>query len=233
MLLLSLLLRYRGWDVVYLGANVPLSQLESTLEAVKPELVILSAQRLQTAATLAQTAELLHKRRVNSAYGGSIFNLTPGLRQRVYSHFLGESIEDAVTAIGQIMTFKPSVSHIEPVSDVYEQASLNYRVKRNLIELDTMQMLESKKSYFEFLDKTNSRLARDILAALQLGDMNFINPEMKLSQKLISNYGISQNWQTSYFDAYFRAVEKNLNEVGTPIIEWLDRVRSDLQLAQA
>lgn len=233
MVLLSLLLRYRGWDVVYLGANVPLSQLESMLESVKPELVILSAQRLQTAATLAKTAELLQERRINSAYGGSIFNLTSGLRQRVFGHFLGENIEDAVTAIGQIMAFKPPVSHIEPIPDIYEQASFNYRVKRNLIELDTIQMLGSKKSYLEFLDRTNSRLARDILAALQLGDMNFIDPEMKLSQKLISNYGISQDWQTSYFDAYFRAVEKNLNEVGKPIIEWLDRVRSDLQFAQA
>lgn len=233
LLLLSLLLRYRGWDVVYLGANVPLSQLETTLEAVKPELAIIAAQRLQTAATLAKTAEFLQDKRINSAYGGSIFNLIPGLCHRVYGHFLGESLEEGITAIGQIMAFNPPVSQIKPISEAYEQASLDYRVKRNLIELDTMQMLGSKKSYLEFLDRTNSRLARDILAALQLGDLNFINPEMKLSQKLISNYGISLDWQSSYFEAYLRAVEKNLNESGALIVKWLDRVRSDLQFGQA
>lgn len=230
LLLLSLLLRYRGWDVIYLGANVPVSQLESTLEAVKPELVILAAQRLQTASTLAKTAQFLHGKGISTAYGGSIFNLTPALRQRVYGHFLGESLEEAITTVAQIMAFNPPITKIQPIPDTYEQASLRYRIKRNLIELDTLQMLGSEAAFLEHVDKTNSRLAQDILAALQLGNLNFINPEMKLSQKLMSNYGISLDWQSAYFEAYLQAVQKNLNASGSPITEWLDTVKSDLLL---
>lgn len=230
LLLLSLLLRYRGWDVIYLGANVPVSQLESTLEVVKPELVIVAAQRLQTAANLAKTAQFLYGKGLSTAYGGSIFNLIPELRQRVYGHFLGESLEEAVTAVAQIMAFNPPITKIQPIPDTYEQASLRYRIKRNLIELDTLQTLGSEHTFLEHVDKTNSRLAQDILAALHLGNLNFINPEMKLSQKLMTNYGISLGWQSTYFEAYLQAAQKNLNASGSPIIEWLDTVKSDLLL---
>jgi DNA-binding transcriptional MerR regulator len=48
-LLLALLLRRRGWDVVYLGANVPIDRLEGTIAHVEPDLVVLTAQMLAAA----------------------------------------------------------------------------------------------------------------------------------------------------------------------------------------
>src|SRR5690606_16805300 len=96
LLSLSLLLRYRGWDVVYLGGNVPIFQLGATVEAIKPNLVVLAAQRLQTAANLAKTTRFLTEKKVPAAFGGLIFNLITDLRHRVHGHFLGEGIDDAV-----------------------------------------------------------------------------------------------------------------------------------------
>lgn len=55
-LLLTLLLRNRGWEVINLGTNVPMERFSSALEQVKPDLVVLSAMRLETAATLKEVA---------------------------------------------------------------------------------------------------------------------------------------------------------------------------------
>ena len=69
LLLLTFLLRRRGWEVVYLGANVPIEQLETTVAVIQPQLVIMAAQLLHTAATLERGSPGI-------AAGGS----SPGLR---------------------------------------------------------------------------------------------------------------------------------------------------------
>lgn len=229
LLLLSLLLRYRGWEVVYLGASVPLSQLESTIEIIKPQLVVSTAQRVQTTAFLSKMTQFLEEKGVNSAFGGSIFNLNPALQSRIGGHFLGENIEDAVHVVGQIMAFDPPASKIKPTPEICEQAALVYRSQRRLIEFDTIRLLENETIPHEYLDRTNFRLAQDILAALSLGDMNLLSPELKLSQELMLNYNILLDWQARYFEAYFQAAQKNLNPDGLPIIEWLDKTRTDFK----
>jgi DNA-binding transcriptional MerR regulator len=62
-LLTTLILRRRGWDVLYLGANVPLDRLETTLESTRPHLVIFIAQQLNTAASLLRVARMLEDQR--------------------------------------------------------------------------------------------------------------------------------------------------------------------------
>ena len=44
--LLQLLLKRRGYGIVYLGDNVPLREIESTLQKVRPTLAILASQQL-------------------------------------------------------------------------------------------------------------------------------------------------------------------------------------------
>ena len=81
-LMLSLLLRRRGWEVIYLGANVPIRSIEATVGVVRPNLVILTAQQLHTAASLLEMAEVLYSERVPVAFGGLIFTEVPDLHLR-------------------------------------------------------------------------------------------------------------------------------------------------------
>ena len=74
LLLLTFLLRRRGWEVVYLGANVPVQKLETTVAATNPDLVLMAAQRLQAAASLLEAAQVLQREGRALAYGGLIFN---------------------------------------------------------------------------------------------------------------------------------------------------------------
>ena len=101
-LLLTYLLRRSGWEATFLGANVPLEQLKSTLDAIKPQLVILSAQTLVSASSLFEVAELLSKMGYPVAYGGRIFNALPQLSERIPGYFLGERLDRTVGKIAEL-----------------------------------------------------------------------------------------------------------------------------------
>jgi len=103
LLVLTFLLRRRGFEVIYLGANVPLERLETLVQAARPQLVILAAQLQDTAATLQEMASSLRRAGVRVAYGGLAFNLAPDLRQRVAGHFLGETVDQALPAIDALL----------------------------------------------------------------------------------------------------------------------------------
>ncbi|MCB0114908.1 MAG: cobalamin-dependent protein, partial [Caldilineaceae bacterium] len=94
-LLITVLLRRRGWDVVYLGANLPQEELAETVRATRPDLVVLVAQQLSTAATLLEMSRMLANERVRVAYGGQIFNMIPALREHIPAYFLGTELAAA------------------------------------------------------------------------------------------------------------------------------------------
>jgi MerR family transcriptional regulator, light-induced transcriptional regulator len=86
-LLITLLLRYHGWNVINLGANVPAERLKDTVEKMTPNLVIMSSMRLVTAAALFETALLLKELGIPMAFGGRVFTTTPGCIQRIPGYY--------------------------------------------------------------------------------------------------------------------------------------------------
>jgi methanogenic corrinoid protein MtbC1 len=224
-LLLTLLLRYQGWDVIYLGANVPIARFEATLETVRPNLVVLTAQLLRTAASLLDTAQLLAHKGVNIAFGGMIFNLLPELRERVPGHFLGEHITDAVQSVGQILTFNPPIPTSEPISAEYERATAVYRSRRAAIEAETWNVIGTNGALYEHISLANTHLSDDIMAALHLGDMAYLGTQIDWTRQLINNYEMPADWLKYYLNAYYQAADKHLNRDGSPIVNWLDQVR--------
>src|SRR5690606_24470005 len=52
LLMLALLLRRRGFDVVYLGTNVPFARFSETFALINPRLLLSAAQTLTSAASL-------------------------------------------------------------------------------------------------------------------------------------------------------------------------------------
>lgn len=102
-LFITLFLRRRGWDTLYLGACVPVEQMDLTVAEVQPGLAILSAQRLPTAEALIDTARVLDRLGVMVGYGGLVFNLLPNIRSRVPGHFLGEELTVGVQAAERLL----------------------------------------------------------------------------------------------------------------------------------
>jgi MerR family transcriptional regulator, light-induced transcriptional regulator len=104
LLVLNFLLRRRGWDVLFLGANVPIDQMDATVAATRPSLAVMAAYRLATAATLIEMSEALRRLGVEVAYGGSVFDGEPSLRARVRGRYLGPEIPGAPEAIETIVS---------------------------------------------------------------------------------------------------------------------------------
>jgi methanogenic corrinoid protein MtbC1 len=142
-LLLTFLLKQRGWDAVYLGARVPAARFEATVAKVKPSLVILTAQHLHSAAVLLEAAQILKNARVPLAFGGRIFNLIPSLRLRIPGHFLGERLELAPKAAEQLLTRSVELPETEAVADEYAQALDTLRLNQTLIEAEVWRRLEA------------------------------------------------------------------------------------------
>ena len=89
-LLFQLLLRRKGWETVYWGANIPRQRLEESLDIVRPHLIVFTAQQLYTVAGLQSMADNLARKGIPVAYAGRAFVYMPELCSHIRGHYLGE-----------------------------------------------------------------------------------------------------------------------------------------------
>jgi MerR family transcriptional regulator, light-induced transcriptional regulator len=61
LLMLVVMLRWRGWDVKYLGPDLPLDRLEEALRPIRPQILMFTANRVETAEKLEQLPAILEK----------------------------------------------------------------------------------------------------------------------------------------------------------------------------
>src|SRR5690606_36493690 len=79
-LTLCILLRRRGWEVIYLGQVVGLARLRTTVESTRPDVVMLSASTLSTVRALRDAAKVVagaNRGRTQFMFGGSLFPYVP------------------------------------------------------------------------------------------------------------------------------------------------------------
>ncbi len=222
-LLLTLLLRRRGWDVIYLGANVPVDRLETTIKKTRPEIAVFPAQQLHTAASLPEIANLLEDQGISLAFGGRIFIELPELKKRINGHYLGDSTETAVQVIERAVFNGGTPGNLPEISERYQKSLSLFEQQRALIELTTWQIVKDKEIPYAHVVNANLHLARNIVAALKLGDMKFLGSEISWVQGLMDNYGIDTNYLPVYLDAYFKAARQHLEGEASPVVDWLSQ----------
>jgi hypothetical protein len=67
-------------------------------------------------------------------------------------------------------------------------------------------------------------LAQNIIAALSLGDMNYLGTDLDWITGLIENRTLPADSLNTYLDLYRQVVDRHLNDRGAPIVDWLERV---------
>lgn len=221
LLLITFLLRRRGWDVIYLGANVPLDRLESTLQVTSPTLVVSVAQTLPTAATLLDMASFLLNRNVHLAFGGGIFNFFPTLKQRIPGYFLGEEISTVPLVVENILSLKPSLPSSEMIEPQYQMILDQYLEKLPLIESEIFELKETMEFSHAQIEFANGLFKRYLLAALQLGDIHLLGSSLDWLKGLLDNYGISLQLVDHFFIAYRQSISKYLSSDVRPFFEWI------------
>lgn len=221
LLVLTYLLRRQGWDVLYLGANMPMEQMGATIKATDPRLVILAAQQLHTAANLLSMGAIAQRSDVPLGFGGRVFNRTPALRARVPGHFLGPSLEGAPTVVEQLMTAPIPSPSVEPLPEGIKQALAHYREHKARIEAHAWEAMKPEDGTYDCLLRVSHMLAQNIVAALALGDIHFLNPHMAWLRELCSDSRPPDELLTGYLSAYHRAAKTYMDERGAPIVNWL------------
>ena len=223
-LLLSLLLRRRGWDVIYLGANVPLRSLEATLASVRPNLVVLTAQQLHTAAGLMEMAELLLQERVPVAFGVLVFTEVRDLHQSLPGYYLGNKLDGAIAEIEHIMTSLKPLPARRQISYDYREALEHYRMRQALIDADIWEHMSNKMPN-RLLAKANLSFGRAILAALTLGNINYLDADLEwVEGMLVNHHQMPSDVLDEYLNAYYEACLRNLDQRGIVVLEWLSRL---------
>ena len=224
-LLLALFLRRRGWDVLYLGANVPLWHLKETIARTQPQLAVIPAQQLKTAATLLEVGRLLQEQLVPLAFGGLVFNLVPALRERIPGYFLGERLERASQTVEQVLSAAPALPVIPVRSQAYEQALTHYRERRAHVEAHVLQAMTVENVPYEYALIANANLSDNIIAALSLGDLSFAGVDIDWAVGLLRNYRLPGAMLRHYLAAYYQAATEHMDERGSLIVDWLARMR--------
>jgi methanogenic corrinoid protein MtbC1 len=220
-LLLALLLRRRGLNIIYLGANVPAERFAETAQRVKASLVILVAQTLNSAAHLQHVALSLHSQHVPIAFGGRIFNLRKSIVDFIPGDFLGNSLEDAVLEVESLLLKKAKERKLKVAAPEFVSAMHGFNAKRVHIESTFKLRIPPLSISPEVLDNSIQYLGDNISAALQFGDMEHLSEEMEWLKTLLQSYERPKKELADFMEGYSHAVDAHINGQGEPIKKWL------------
>lgn len=224
-LLVTFLLRRRGWDVVYLGADVPTNRLQATIEKTRPDLVVLSGQLLETAASLLDVAHFLQDQNLPLAYGGYVFNMVPEIRDRIPGHYLGNSIAQAPEVIEHLLINKPPTPAYEPVGDEYQRAYSQFLERHGALESRVWRILEAEGFSKTNVPDANRYMSRNIVAALKLGDLEYMGPNLHWIEGMMINHNMPPDLLQRYLEAYYQAAQEILEQpIAEPILAWLQNI---------
>jgi DNA-binding transcriptional MerR regulator len=232
LLVINLFLRRQGWDVIDLGANVPLERLEAMTASLRPQLFISSAQHLPTAQTLQALALTSARLRIPLAFGGSIFNRLPALRYHISGHFLGESLSELTSAVQEILHAPWPLPDVIETPREYEIAQEHYGERLPLIEAEVLGALEPKLREMVQQAGANAYLAQYLSAALALGDVNFLDSDLSWIRGLLSGHQLPDEVLHGYLQAYLAAVRRHLDRRGAIIVEWFQQALKEFDEVQ-
>lgn len=224
LLLVTYLLRRRGMDVVYLGANVPFLRLEATLQTTSPFLIISLAQTLPSAATLRDMAVFLEQQGVLLGFGGGIFQISSRLKTYIHGHFLGEELPSIPEAVERIKRLPNPLAAVPSLPSEYQQVLSQYLDKQLQIEAAVYRIMRAEVSP-DHLQQASLHFKRHLMAALSFGDIHLLSDSVQWLKGLLENSDFSPGLIERYVKAYHQAVEMHLADEGNVILAGLAELR--------
>jgi len=228
-LLITLFLRRKGYPVIYLGANVPIANLENSLEKTGSQIIILTAQILETGMSLVETAQLLTQSGFRVGYGGRIFNLFPELRKRVPGIYLGQRLSEVGDTI-QDLTQKYDPEEFENIEIPEKYQTLLEDFER--IEYKVWDQLREQAVSFDLtkneIDFINGKLNQAIKASLFLGDIQYLSVELQWLSNLLKSRKISDDQLKDYLTETARIHRELLNNGENLIIKTISEASAEV-----
>ena len=222
-LMLTLFIRRRGYNVVYLGSNVPLTHFAETARVINASLVVLTAQQLNTAASLREISLDLYQYGCQVAFGGRIFSSHPGLVNKIPGHYLGNKLEAIMDMIENLVALQPPPPAPVMPAEKYGLALRAFITNRTHIESTLDQTLGPRMASSQYVADARIYLGENIISALKLGDMQVLDHEIDWLKILIQSFNLPPSILHAYLQAYAASLKHYIKDEGQPIIEWFDR----------
>lgn len=222
-LIISLFIRRRGFNVIYLGPNVPVNYFVETVRAVNANLVVLAAQQLNTAASLQELAALLSAQGMPVAFGGRIFAVHHDLAERIAGHYLGDRLDSAIDAVELLIANRPMIKAPLTPSIEYVQALQVFVSGRALVEAKMNEESYANGLNPAYFSSAHKYMGDNIVAALRLGNMNYLNGEIEWLNVMLEGYNLPRSLVPQYLDLYSRMVRSQLASQALPITSWFER----------
>jgi DNA-binding transcriptional MerR regulator/methylmalonyl-CoA mutase cobalamin-binding subunit len=228
-LLLSLFLRRRGLNVIYLGANVPSEQFAETITTVKADLIILIAQTLISAAALQNAAKSLSNQKVPVSFGGRIFKQQHELIDYLPGHYLGDAIETSLEQVEKLLKNRAKTQEAKTPAKEYVNALHAFRSTRLQIENELKALMPPTLNLTDEVNTGVQLLGDNIVAALQFGNMEHVSGEMEWLRILLEVRQRPPQELEHFIKNYAFAINKHMNAQGAPIKAWLNEQEKNLQ----
>lgn len=108
LLMLGVILRRRGWPVTYLGQSMPLPDLASYVQTVKPSAVVLVSMHTETAQKLLEWPRWLSDAYKTGnppiCFGGGVFTRNSALLDAMPGIYLGETLTEGIATLDNLLT---------------------------------------------------------------------------------------------------------------------------------
>lgn len=228
-LLITFLLRRSGRAALFLGANVPLDRLDHAIQSTRPQLVVLASQQLHTAASLRQVAVSLQEKSIPVAYGGGIFNRIPALRERIPGTFLGEQFDQVPVLVGELINQPVAPEQILTPSPATLRTLEHFKAHQAEIDSHIWRAMQPNTLDYNHLAIANINLARNITAALSLGDMQFLGNDLEWIDELLGHRQIPRELLVLYLEMYAQAVEEIMGARGEQILAFFSELLQQKQ----
>lgn len=220
-LLLTLMLRRRGLQVLYLGADVPAERLNRVLEDARPAALVLSAQMLSSAAALRDTAQAVLGSGIPVGYGGRIFNIVPETRRHIPGYFLGETLETGLSGIEMLLSEDIPAPEVPPSNEALAGVRDALLQAGDGIAFDVKQRMAALGAPATAMDTALRFTRRQLLAALSLGDLDFMQGELTWVEGLLQHRRVASAMLPAFWRAYREAIVQHAGAQGQVIADWL------------
>jgi hypothetical protein len=164
------------------------------------------------------------------AYGGRIFLENPSLRGRIEGHYLGDDLLGAASEAEKLVGRSERPTPVEPLPEEYGAALNHFISRRAALESALTTTLAVGGQAPDQFASAGEFLTRNVTAALKLGDIDLVTPEVEWIGGLLGKRQLDPELLIIYLAAYRQALIDTLDERGQIIIDWLDRLLERFRL---
>lgn len=223
LLVMTLLIKNRGWPAIYLGSNIPLSEMEKTIQDLDIALAVMSSTRLATAAALLDAVRLFSTYNIPTAYSGWIFSQEEKLKDFIPGLYLGDDLLEAVNAVEKIIIAPDTMPKFKTITEV-DQELIDKLVRNSNAIRQAVQDQYAVTGFFEAsvdVSEAAGFLLADIIAALKLGSINLVKPNLVWANNLLDQREFTEMEMSGFLEIFWKALEAELGSIVDPIIQYL------------